>query len=377
MNMTKRSIKNYCLLALLTIYMFLYRFFVYTKLLKYNDSVTAAFMIILLSMSILFLGYRKILNSELKNKFIVLVVAFVFLYFVGTYGLGLALGFLSNSYSLRPYSIFNNTFSVAIIICATEIFRYVFISANRDKKAEIVLLTFLLTLFEINLYITYRSFLDLNTTFKFIVLTILPISMRNIMCSYLTYYAGYVPSLIYRLIIGLYFYIVPIQPDLGDYLISIITLGLPFIIVMYASRIIYNYKRIKEHEFGKKIVKLSDIPILVAISATACLIFGVGPFKLIGIETGSMTPNIKIGDAVVIEKKVNLDKLQEGDIVAYLDDKNKVIVHRIIKVNSDNTFITKGDFNNTADSNYVKREQIKGKVKFKIPYIAYPAIMFK
>ena len=98
---------------------------------------------------------------------------------------------------------------------------------------------------------------------------------------------------------------------------------------------------------------------------------------MIGIETGSMTPNIKIGDAVVIEKKVNLDKLQEGDIVAYLDDKNKVIVHRIIKVNSDNTFITKGDFNNTADSNYVKKEQIKGKVKFKIPYIAYPAIMFK
>lgn len=377
MSKTKRGTKNYILLALLTVYMFVYRFFVYTKLLKYNDNVTASFMIILLSLSILFLGYRKINNSELKNKFIILVLAFIFLYFVGIYGLGLLLGFLSNSYSLKPYAIFNNTFSVIIIICTTEIFRYVFISANKDKKIEIAFFTFLLSLFEINLFITYNSFVDVNSAFKFIVLTILPIFMRNIMCSYMTYYVGYVPSLIYRLIIGLYFYVVPIQPDLGDYLISILTLGLPFIIVMYSSRIIYNYQRIKEHEFGKKIVKLSDIPVLLALSACTCLILGIGPFKLIGIETGSMTPNIKIGDAVVIEKKVNLDKLKEGDIVAYLSEGNKVIVHRIIKVNSDETFITKGDFNNTADPNYVKKEQIKGKVKFKIPFIAYPAIMFK
>lgn len=377
MNMTKRGSKNIILLVLLTVYIFIYRLIVYRYLLKYNESVTASFMIFIVSLSIVFLGYRKISNSELKNKFTIVVLSFIFLYFIGTYGLGLVLGFLSNSYSLKPKSIFNNTFSVIFIICATEIFRYIFISSNKDKKVEIAFFTFLMSIFEINLYVTNRSFLDLNTTFKFFALTILPIGMRNIMCSYLAYYAGYVPTLIYRLIMGLYFYIVPIQPDLGDYLTSLFMLGLPFIIIMYCSRIVYNYKRIKEHEFGKKIVKISDIPIILAFSACSCLVLGVGPYKLIGIETGSMTPNIRIGDGVVIEKKVDFDKLKEGDIVAYLGDSNRIIVHRIIKVNSDETFITKGDYNNTADSNYVRKEQIKGKVKFKIPFIAYPSIFFK
>lgn len=377
MNKTKRTVKNYILFVLMIIYICIYRLFIYTKLLRYNDSINASFMIGLVSLSILFLGYRKINNSELKNKFIILVLGFIFLYFIGTYGIGLLLGFLSNSYSLKPKAIFNNTFSVIIIICATEIFRYVFISSNKDKKIEIVFFTFLLSIFEINLMITYSSFASTNSIFKFTALTILPIFMRNIMCSYMTYYAGYMPSLIYRLIMGLYFYVIPIQPDLGDYLLSIVSLALPFIIVMYCSRITYNYNQIKEHEFGRRVVKLSDIPILLAVSASACLILGIGPFKLIGIETGSMTPNIKIGDAVVIDKKVNVDNLKEGDIIAYLGDNDKIIVHRIIKINSDKTFVTKGDFNNTADSNYVKKEQIKGIVKFKIPFIAYPAIMFK
>lgn len=377
MNMTKRGSKNIILLVLLTVYIFVYRFFIYKYLLRYNESITASFMIFIMALSMFFLGYRKINNSEIKNKFVIVVLTFVFIYFIGTYGLGLVLGFLSNSYSLRPKSILNNTFSVIFIICATEVFRYIFINANKDKKVEIAFFTFLMFIFESNLYITNRTFLNLNSTFKFFALTILPIGMRNIMCSYLIYYAGYVPSLVYRLIMGLYFYIVPIQPDLGDYLTSIFMLGLPFVIMMYCSRIVYNYKRIKEHEFEKRIVKISDIPIIFGFSACACLILGIGPYKLIGIETGSMTPNIKIGDGVVIEKKVNFDKLKEGDIIAYLNDSDRIIVHRIIKINSDETFITKGDYNNTADSNYVKKEQIKGKVKFKIPFIAYPSIFFK
>lgn len=377
MSMNKRSTKNLILFALITIYIFVYRFIIYANFLKYSDNLTAAFMIIVTSLSIYFLGYRKLNNSELKNRFFLVVSIFLFLFFVGIYGIGLLNGFLSNSYSLKPYSIFNNTFSVIIIIITSEIFRYVFISSNKDKKIEIAFITFLLSVFEINMFIKYSSFASVNSTFKFLVLSIFPIIMKNIMCSYIVYYTNYKPVLIYRLIMELYFYVVPIQPDLGDYLNSIISLGLPFVIVLYCSRIVYNNNRIKEHEFGRRIIKLSDIPILLVTCGCTCLVLGIGPFKLIGIETGSMTPNIKIGDAVVIDKNVNRDELKEGDIVAYLGHDDIVIVHRIIKVNSDETFITKGDFNNTADSDYVKKSQIKGKVKFKIPFIAYPAIMFK
>lgn len=375
--MTNRRSKNFVLFVLIILYIFLYRFFIYNNFLQYSGSITASFSLILLSLSVYFFGFRKSNNSELKTKFLRLIIIFLIIYFIGTYGLGLFLGFLTNSYSLKLKSIIDNTFSVIIVICAIELFRYVFISSDKNSKIEISFMTFLLILFEINLLIRYDSFTSLSGIFKFTSITILPICIKNIMCSYLTYYSDYKPSLIYRLVMELYFYIVPIQPDLSDYLISIITLLLPFMVTMYSSRIVYNHQRIKEHEFGKKIIKLSDIPFLALVTSFACIVLGIGPFKLIGIETGSMTPSIKIGDAVVIDKNYDRDKLQEGDIIAYLSNDGIIVVHRIIKVNSDETFVTKGDYNNVADSGYVQKSQVQGKVRFKIPFIAYPAIMFK
>ena len=60
-----------------------------------------------------------------------------------------------------------------------------------------------------------------------------------------------------------------------------------------------------------------------------------------------------------------------------MDNKGDLIIHRIMKKNYDGTFITKGDFNNVADPLYVNKEQIQGKIRLKIPFIAYPALLFK
>jgi signal peptidase len=174
-----------------------------------------------------------------------------------------------------------------------------------------------------------------------------------------------------------YFYILPLQPDLNDYVISILTLLLPFMIMMYSNRIAYERDEIKEHEFGKGFIKLVDIPFLFIVVFLVLMIMDIGPFKLVGIETGSMTPTIRVGDAVLIDKKVNKDKLKVKDIIAYKNKDGILVVHRIIKINSDGTFITKGDANNSADTLYVNKDQIKGKVKLKIPFIAYPKILFK
>ena len=108
-----------------------------------------------------------------------------------------------------------------------------------------------------------------------------------------------------------------------------------------------------------------------------CMIMGIGPIKLIGIESPSMTPSIKKGDAVIIDKTYNKDKLKVNDVIAYIDKEDKIIVHRIININKDGTFITKGDLNNTSDKEYVKKDQIQGKVILTIPYIAYPSIVLR
>ena len=91
-----------------------------------------------------------------------------------------------------------------------------------------------------------------------------------------------------------------------------------------------------------------------------------------------MQPKISKGDAVIIEKVKNYDKLKENDIIAFVNEKNnKVVIHRIKEVTTTNgklSFVTKGDANNAADTNVLYTNQVHGVVKAKIPYIAYPTI---
>ena len=70
--------------------------------------------------------------------------------------------------------------------------------------------------------------------------------------------------------------------------------------------------------------------------------------------------------------------MKKGDIIAYKTNKN-IIVHRIIRQleENDEIFIyTKGDANNNEDNFIVKKENIIGIVRFKIPYIGYPTVWF-
>lgn len=84
------------------------------------------------------------------------------------------------------------------------------------------------------------------------------------------------------------------------------------------------------------------------------------PLFLFQIQSGSMMPEIKIGEVIVLWKS---KKYEEKDIITYKENGSYFVTHRIIKVTQDG-YITKGDFNNTEDETIVKQEQIQGKVIF-------------
>ena len=364
------------------LYLLINRFVIMPKALILSEGITSSFSIILMILAINFFGYPKIITNENTKKFFKVTIIAIFLYLLGIYTSGLAVGFLTNAYSLAPLSIINNIYNVLFFAIAIEIFRYVFINAkeNYGRKGYIYVITFLITLLESNLYMGDYAFSSLSSSFKFVTLVFLPILVKNAMCSYLTTKTDYRVSMLYRLIVDLYIFVVPIQPDLNDFFLSITTIILPYIILVYATRISDEPETVTIETYiseKKQIIKLSDVPYMIIMGLLACAILGIGPVKLIGIETGSMTPSIKIGDAVVVNKLCNRDELKEGDIVAYENDEHIIVVHRIYKINKDETFITKGDYNNSADSKYVTKEQIRGKVMFKIPFIAYPTIYFK
>ena len=90
--------------------------------------------------------------------------------------------------------------------------------------------------------------------------------------------------------------------------------------------------------------------------------------KAFVIISGSMIPEIEIGDVVIINDTQDVDI---NDIIAFRRDSN-VIVHRIVnkmEVNGKTMYQTKGDNNNIPDTELVDVSDIEGIYINKIPYI--------
>lgn len=99
-------------------------------------------------------------------------------------------------------------------------------------------------------------------------------------------------------------------------------------------------------------------------------VFGITPMV---VQSGSMSgdapDHIEVGD-LVFAGKADIKELQEGDIISFMENKT-VVTHRITAINTaDNgslTFTTKGDANNTEDSDPVTADNIIGIYIGRIP----------
>ena len=148
---------------------------------------------------------------------------------------------------------------------------------------------------------------------------------------------------------------------------------------MISINISRNYN---DYEIGE-IVKQSNnkfdffnVPIACFAVILIVLISRAFPLYLIGIGSESMTGAINKGDAALTYKEKNIDKINVGDIIVF-DTRKKTLVHRVVEIKEIDGikyYITKGDANNTKDNIDIKFEDIKGKVLYRIPYIARPSV---
>ena len=82
-------------------------------------------------------------------------------------------------------------------------------------------------------------------------------------------------------------------------------------------------------------------------------------FGLAEVLSDSMYPTIKTGDVIMV---VPQDEYEIDDIVAFKDG-SMIVTHRIIDINEDGSFVTKGDYSgNSADDMPLKEQYIIGKV---------------
>jgi len=87
-------------------------------------------------------------------------------------------------------------------------------------------------------------------------------------------------------------------------------------------------------------------------------IFGYG---VLMVNSGSMQTELQIGDIIVIKE---CESYEINDIITYKVNDEYLVTHRIVGRNGRN-FVTKGDNNNTIDSEIVTNEDIEGKIIYK------------
>ena len=127
-----------------------------------------------------------------------------------------------------------------------------------------------------------------------------------------------------------------------------------------------------------KIFKIAINTFLVLfVSLGVFVVFSFVPFpgnyKIFTVQSGSMEPTIKTGSLIFVRPEADYNV---GDIVTRRTDDPKVtITHRIVskeEVQGKIAFQTKGDANQSADSEKFTKDGIIGKEIFKLPYIGYP-----
>lgn len=338
------------------------------------------FTIILFFIGLLFLfkfifGFEKDKHRYTKNVIIEIFIILL-MFFIIFYLFGLIVGFVKNNSYLNFYGLSNIIIPIFITIILKEVLRYEILMKACDNKLLIILSCILFIIFDLFNSFSLNDFSSKYNIFLFISLNLIPAISNNVVCTYLSIKSGYKPLIFYQIIIQLYSYILPIIPDVSEYILSLIGLLLPIII----GRKIYNDFRVENDEYIGRNYKKKDYLILGFSSFIVIFLvyFCSGYFKyhVIAIASGSMHPYLNKGDLVVIEK-INKDtKLKKGMIIAYKYNGVTIIhrINRVVKINNEDIFYTKGDSNNEEDKYKVKKSMISGIVKGNIDYVGWPIV---
>lgn len=324
-----------------------------------------------LAVSVLF-KKRNILSLN-KRQVILLVAVLGVLFLICFYLLGLSFGYYSTA-KLNKQFIFIGIIPIIAIIIFTEIIRKVFLATN----SKIVYLTMLAVGIITDLIIkTVFNFSSFDGTMYIVGLVIIPSITLNVFLNYLSKRYGILPGMIFRLIMTLYTYIIPVVPHVQDALLAFLKVMPPLIAMGFINLLFDTKRRFQKHK-KRTWISVSTALLVVIMTAVVMLISCQFRFGAIVIATESMTGEINKGDVVIFEQ-YDGQQISEGQVIIFNSNGGKV-VHRVVEIKNENgivMYFTKGDANEDVDDGYVTASQIVGITHFKIAYIGYPTVWFR
>ncbi len=306
---------------------------------------------------------------------IIISLFYIILYFV----LGLIDGYGHNPYDNSFKGLLINFWTIGTIIITQEYVRAVLINKGGNNKKKVFLLIYVIyILIAINFNYLFENVENGNQKISFLVGFLLPVAIENLFLNYIAMIGGYVPTIIYRLITTSIYWLSPILPNHS----WLVKRFFDFFIPLFGFWIIYYKINKKEKKVKPKDISsmnpLKWIPSFLLLFIMIAFIIGLFPTYPLVVYSDSMKPSFRVGD-IVLMKKEKIDKIEIGDVIGYISNKN-IIVHRVIQKNNQRgniVFITKGDNNPNVDQKSINKEQVIGKVIYVIPKIGYPSIWFR
>lgn len=292
---------------------------------------------------------------------------------------GIFLGFGKSPYLFTPKAIAMNFVLMASTLVGMEFSRAYLINifAKRYFTLALVVIALLYAAVDIPLA-RFTISGNPGQIISFWGSTFLPLVAQSLLTSFLAFLGGPLASIAYCGILEAFEWFSPILPNLPWAVTAFLGTIAPIIgLVVVESLTKAEFAEAEsEPKGGSSLIAW----VVVAVVGVAILWFSLGlfGFRPILIAGRSMSPAMKLGDIAAVTK-IPIESIKVGDVIQYRTEHGSVI-HRVTKIwqKGDNRlFITKGDANDSPDTDPVHPNQILGKVTFVIPKLGWVSIGIK
>lgn len=335
--------------------------------------ITLGYWSVVMLISFFSLGFEK-KKSFLTKDIVMNIIIDILIYFLIIYIAGYFIGFVRNVYSIELKHIVRNIFPYFFMIIFQEITRYMIVSKCGKRSFGYVFTAIMFIIINSLFYIGNYDLNSFKDVLDFFAKVFIPSVFINITFSYIACKEGYLPGIIYRLVMELYVFILPIFPNFGSLIESISQVVLTLVVLFQSIKLLD--KEPKTIKRNSKFISFLGNTILIGFTIVfSLLVSGITDFVMISIGSNSMAPVINKGDAVLY-KKVDSEEIKVGDVLVFRYD-GKIIVHRVIDIeehNKEKVYYTKGDNNEHEDGWQIKDNMIIGKCLFRIVYIGWPSV---
>ena len=345
-----------------------------STLLNFNSKVNISIiMLVFTIITCLFIKKKLLIDIVNLKRINIIMLIFGILYVSLFYMVGLYTRFYRNTYNIGFNSLINNILPISIIIVCTEILRFKLLNDSSIRNK--ILVTIIGIIPDFCIFSNMYTSTDLDKFLVIIGFILFSAISNSLLYTYISSRYGKEPIIIYRLIINLYMYIIPILPNVYIFFRTFVRIFYPLLIFYYLDKY-YNsdnkVEKIKDRRFEVLSLSFCTFLMILLIALVSCRF----TYGALVIGSTSMAGTIDKGDIIIYKVDKNI---LNNDVIVFKKG-NVRVVHRVIKVedkNIETRYYTKGDANDIKDKDYIVNSDIIGRVVFSVKYLGRPTLWLR